>query len=185
MNKTSFPLIFTQVSFQPVFIYSISLFIFVALLWTLSNRVSSFLCWEPESWMAWQHQPSAYPEGMYVIRFNRLVAIQLHQMVPNLFFIYSGEGLYFPHTPSEYQRHLRKVWLPVKTEEKTLLSTTAFYISVIPVHSSCLLGGVHSPWPFFFFLTYAFTESLLVILHIPCQVVFPVLLCSPDSISTI
>lgn len=38
---------------------------------------------------------------MHIIRFHRLVAIQLHQIIPNLLLAYSG--LQFPHTCPEEQ----------------------------------------------------------------------------------
>lgn len=64
---------------------------------------------------------------MHVIRPHRLVAIQFHQVVPNLLLAYSRRDLALP-TPT---MRCGRTWLLVKSEAKNSLSNSVFSISVV------------------------------------------------------
>lgn len=83
--------------------------------------------------MAWQHRPW--------VSWRDVCGFSASSNGPKpLLFIYTGRD-FILFTPTQKIKDLKKVWLLLKTEESNLLSTAPFYISVILVQSSCLLGG--------------------------------------------
>lgn len=97
---------------------------------------------------------------MHLLRAHRLVAIQLHQVILNLLFTYTGRG-FTPPTPTQRIRDLREVGSLTVSEDwdKELIDYFTLLISVSPF---LLITGATLSLAFSF-LTYVLMESLLVI----------------------
>lgn len=129
---------------------------------------------------------SQFPQdpGMHFIQSHRLVIIQLHQVILNLLFAYRGRDFTSP-TSTQKIRDVREVGSLTAGEgwdKEYIRCLSLLHISghqFIPLSSK---RGTFSSA--FIFWSKCILESLLVILHIPCQVLFQLSLGFPDTIPT-